>query len=449
VKFCWNKKHDEALQTLKDLLLQNATLHFANMDDTMFVQSDASRFGIAHTLMQKVNGKFKVIAFGGRSFKKHEKVLSSCDSELIGIMDAIHSYRQFLHNGKPFKILTDSLSMSYLKTLSYEKSPRLTRYALLLQNLDFEIEHIKGNTNIVPDFLSRYRLEDNDLPIDKVPKDSILDIDHYNFLNAITIDSDADRATDRVGPSNVRNAKYKIYTMMAVERDVNTTQKKRVGRERYQNECAIKKRTDRTRETPRRNKTPQDTTEDILDIADEHCMTQSMEQLKPLIDLDNQADSPFMTAMIEYLSKDTLPTDANLARSVILHAPDYVIHDNQLFHLGRLSKKNRVKKILPRSEQLVVPRQYCFMIMQSVHELSHFGFTKNYLTIKMKYFWKEMQKDVKDYASSCLICQQIKTSPSQQYPMHSIPVAQNIFQTIQIDIHSIATQPRGSKIDPQ
>ena len=47
-----------------------------------------------------------------------------------------------------------------------------------------------------------------------------------------------------------------------------------------------------------------------------------MNHIQPMITLENQADDPFIMAMIEYLSKETLPTDANLARSIIFHAPD-------------------------------------------------------------------------------------------------------------------------------
>ena len=104
--------------------------------------------------------------------------------------------------------------------------------------------------------------------------------------------------------------------------------------------------------------------------------------------------------------------------------------------------------MLARYQQLVVPRDHRLLVMQSVHEVTHYGFIKNYVTIREKYFWRDMQKDVKDYASSCLVCQQIKSTPALQYPLHLVPVNRNIFERIRIDFHSVPTKTRGSKQDP-
>ena len=89
--FQWTDRQDKALAELKEQLLRHAILEYADLNDKFYLQSDSSRYGLAHVLMQKVNGKFKIISFGGRSFKTHERVLSSVDSELIGIIDAINS----------------------------------------------------------------------------------------------------------------------------------------------------------------------------------------------------------------------------------------------------------------------------------------------------------------------------------------------------------------------
>jgi RNase H-like domain found in reverse transcriptase/Reverse transcriptase (RNA-dependent DNA polymerase)/Integrase zinc binding domain/gag-polyprotein putative aspartyl protease/Integrase core domain len=425
VKFNWTEQHTKSLEKIKELILSNATLAYPNMNETMFVQSDASSAGISHALLQRQDGKFKVIAVGGRSFKKHEKVLSSCDSELIGIMDAIHCYRQFIHNGRPFKILTDSLSMTYIKNLSYEKSPRLTRYALLLQNLDFEIEHIKGTSNILPDFFSRYQLEDNESPIDKVPTNSILDVDHYGFLNAIDIQeiTNVSHEEDKVKNIQVPRRKYKSYAIMPIIRDQKTAERERI------------------RQT-------QTTHEDILDELEQQSLGGATSNISPLVNLDNQADNPLITAVITYLRDGHLPLESTLAKDVLFQAPDFFIHDNQLFHLARLSKKNKLNKLMPRYEQLVIPFEYRMQVMKTIHDSNHIGFSKAYLTARTKFFWSTMQQDFKDYTESCTICRQVNSAPTTQFPINAIPVASRLFECIQIDYHSIPTHTRGSRPDP-
>jgi hypothetical protein len=48
--------------------------------------------------------------------------------------------------------MTDHLSLRYIQNLRHSASPKIFRYSLLLQDLDFDVEHIKGKLNILPDF---------------------------------------------------------------------------------------------------------------------------------------------------------------------------------------------------------------------------------------------------------------------------------------------------------
>ena len=112
------------------------------------------------------------------------------DSELIRVIVGINSYLQYIMNGKLFVNLSDSLSFTYSRNLSFEKSPRLARYSILLQNLDYRIEHIAGVSNTIPDFLSRH-IPDNDTTKEVVVPNSILDVDHFDFLNTISFNDHA------------------------------------------------------------------------------------------------------------------------------------------------------------------------------------------------------------------------------------------------------------------
>ena len=51
------------------------------------------------------------------------------------------------------------------------------------------------------------------------------------------------------------------------------------------------------------------------------------------------------------------------------------------------------------------------LIMEEVHcsaYAMHSGSTKMYRTIKENYWWSDMKKDVADFMSRCLVCQQVK-----------------------------------------
>jgi hypothetical protein len=134
---------------------------FPDLNERFYIQSDASKVSCAHSLLQMKDGVLRPVAFGGRSFKHYEQKLSSCHSELLVILHAIQSYHQFLANGKQFTILTDHCSLKFIKDLRLSSSPKLVRYSLLLQSLNFDVVHIKGKSNILADFLSRYPIEED------------------------------------------------------------------------------------------------------------------------------------------------------------------------------------------------------------------------------------------------------------------------------------------------
>jgi len=223
--FHWGPEQDESLSKLKQALLTNVLLEFPDINDTFYIQTDASKLALAHCLLQKRDGTLRPIAFGGRAFKKYETKLSATDCELMAILHAIDAYRQFLGNGRKFVILTDHCSLQYLQNLKHATSPKLIRYSLLLQHLNFDIIHVKGKNNTVPDFLSRYQIkQDESEEVETPVPDSLTDVDHYNFLNAMDVEQvieDFDMIPRDKIPKCKR--KYKIYEILPIKRKEKMT----------------------------------------------------------------------------------------------------------------------------------------------------------------------------------------------------------------------------------
>ena len=67
------------------------------------------------------------------------------------------------------------------------------------------------------------------------------------------------------------------------------------------------------------------------------------------------------------------------------------------------------------------------MIMEEAHYSTyamHLGSTKMYRTIKENYWWSGMKKDVTEFVSRCLVCQQVKAEhqkPSETLQPLPIP----------------------------
>jgi hypothetical protein len=72
--FEWTEVHDQALQKMKDALLENVVLLYPDMNKTFHIQT-ASKMAAAHVLLQEHEGSLRPVAFGGRAFKQHESKL--------------------------------------------------------------------------------------------------------------------------------------------------------------------------------------------------------------------------------------------------------------------------------------------------------------------------------------------------------------------------------------
>jgi hypothetical protein len=75
------------------------------------VYTDASRIGLGCVLMQ--DGK--VIAYGSRQLKKHERNYPTHDLELAAVVFALKSWRHYLY-GETCDIYTNHRSLKYIFT---------------------------------------------------------------------------------------------------------------------------------------------------------------------------------------------------------------------------------------------------------------------------------------------------------------------------------------------
>jgi hypothetical protein len=54
--FEWTEVHDQALQNMKDALLENVLLLYPDLNKTFQIQTDASKMAAAHVLLQDHEG---------------------------------------------------------------------------------------------------------------------------------------------------------------------------------------------------------------------------------------------------------------------------------------------------------------------------------------------------------------------------------------------------------
>lgn len=153
-KWKWTQKEEEGFEKLKDSFLEDVMLKHPDFNQPFILQADASGYAIAAQLIQKNNeGKLGVISYASRTLKGAERNYTTTELELLAIIYGTKKFITFLADRK-FIIETDHNALTFIRNCK-NTTNRLMRWGLWLQQFNFEIRHIKGKENIVPDTLSR------------------------------------------------------------------------------------------------------------------------------------------------------------------------------------------------------------------------------------------------------------------------------------------------------
>ena len=108
VPFVWTEQSENIFQELKKRLTTAPILTLLSGSSGFVVLTDVSNVGLGCVLME--NGK--VIAYGSRQLKDHEKNYPTHDLELAAVVFALKMWRDYLY-GENFEIHSDHLNLQY------------------------------------------------------------------------------------------------------------------------------------------------------------------------------------------------------------------------------------------------------------------------------------------------------------------------------------------------
>ena len=95
------------------------------------------------------------VAYMSRKFNRHQHRYSTIEKETLALVMTLHHFDVYLNTTRyPVLVFTDHNPLVFL-TQMRNKNGRLTRWALVLQEYDLDIKHIRGKDNVVADALSR------------------------------------------------------------------------------------------------------------------------------------------------------------------------------------------------------------------------------------------------------------------------------------------------------
>lgn len=152
VKWNWNEERESAFESLKSKFLENLKIYHPRYDIPFLLRTDASMNKFAGVLLQEREGKEVPIYFVSRITKSYEKNYNATELELASIIFCITKLRFYLLGAK-FYVETDHAALTTIMNNRYANN-RIHRWLLLLQEYNFEIKHIPGESNMI-DALTR------------------------------------------------------------------------------------------------------------------------------------------------------------------------------------------------------------------------------------------------------------------------------------------------------
>ncbi|GFW68412.1 hypothetical protein TNCV_1191111 [Trichonephila clavipes] len=152
--FVFGIQQKEAFEKLKKILSEGPILHIYKYGRKTELHTDACKQGYGAILLQEAeDGKLHPVYYMSKKTNTAEEKYDSYELEVLEIINALKKFRVYLL-GQAFKIVTDC--SAFQKTMQKkELITRIARWALQLEEFDYEIEHRAGSRMKHVDALSR------------------------------------------------------------------------------------------------------------------------------------------------------------------------------------------------------------------------------------------------------------------------------------------------------
>ena len=147
----WTIESSKAFDNIIAEIVKGHKMFFPREDCPVFLQTDASDYGIGAYCFQLVDNKEQPVAFVSKSLASPQYKWAIIQKEAYAIFYALRQLKSILRD-RPFTLQTDSRGLRFMKT---DSNPMVYRWLVDIQEYDFQLEDILGVDNPVADGFSR------------------------------------------------------------------------------------------------------------------------------------------------------------------------------------------------------------------------------------------------------------------------------------------------------
>ena len=149
-RMVWTERFEEAFNSLKEKFCTTLVCALPREQGKFVLRTDASDIGLGAILMQEQDGDLHPLECASRKLLPADPTI---EKECLALVWAVDHFQRYLY-GVNFVVQTDHSPLQHLEKLK-STSGRVTRWALLLQPYQFQIQAIPGKDNVAADLLSR------------------------------------------------------------------------------------------------------------------------------------------------------------------------------------------------------------------------------------------------------------------------------------------------------
>ncbi|KAK4512904.1 uncharacterized protein ATC70_003614 [Mucor velutinosus] len=394
----WTDAHTKAFKSLQNALSSPVALSPVDFRYKLHVATDASATAIGGIIYYIKDGVVHYVVMASRKLSPSEMAYSTTKRELLAIVYMLTKYHKWLF-GIEFVLHTDHRSLIWLQTQSTPNMMLLTWYEKLFFDYKYELVHIPGTRNLLPDALSRLFTSDDDEGGNNLGGGN-----RYN--NQSIMLPEKKRKPTRKNKHGFTNAKESQVTQFSLAKPnhSNRTQFKR--KKQFNNRKQLQQLSFGmpTELDPHYySKELNDSNVDIFDASTYNMPSVSAQDLKNQLIAD---------AKSSYNGSSGGQSDCNALISRAMKYADYMTPP----------KKDRLELVM------------------RVHLLGHVGINsmEKILHNDYKVHWTNMRNDIATVTKDCHACQSHGIYQVGYHPPRSV-LPDNVFDHIAIDLGDFAT----------